>query len=1018
MGSPGEFLTLFLEHQVEVRAFLGALVRDPHARDDDLFQEVALALWDEFDRYDRGRPFGAWARGVAAKKVLRRWEREARRPVPFAPEAIQALADALRERRVQSAAAAALTHPAPRPAARRWRWAAAAALLLAAGAAVGHRLARPVPPPQVVSGRVLIDGVEAVQVPEGARLEVAGDRAAVIRLPDGARAELGPESAAVLRGRRVVELGRGRGHFQAGQGPQRFQVDTAAGSVSARAAEFSVELQTAEEEEDEVGPMSQKGALLLVVAALVGQVEVQSAGKNYVLAAGQSRVFAADGKAPYQKPAFSGTVVAVARDGQSITLESAAAKPGAEPRRATFKLTDKTEYEYVNVDKSGDRPAVGYSASVWLEEGSADTARRVRLGLKEAVLTGKVGAVAADGKSFTLEVPAAKKDAGPTRVELRLAPHAKLVYQGVRDGRKPTAGYFARVWLKPGAKDVVSGVIFSGKEPAGVKAAQPAKGPAKKPAGSPAQQPGGKVGKPAPKEDGPEQKTDRDPAPATTAIDRAVEAWLAERRLPASPRADDAEFLRRVTLDLTGRVPTAKRVAEFLDSTDPDKRRKLIDELLASPHYGEHFATLWRHRLAPRDEANPKPRADVLSPWLARQFNRNRGWDQVVTDLLTAEGPVAQAPQSEFVLAQAESARPQPRLLADATARLFLGVQLRCAECHDHPFAKWKQADFWGLAAFFGRLRYTAGMKNVRGLPPSLTETDLPGADETPPPADGSLSVPAGAGKAARQVVRARFPGGAAPALVGAGPYRPRLAAWLTARDNPYFARAAANRLWAHLFARGLVHPPDGFDETNPPSHPALLKLLADAFAASGFDQKHLLRCVCNSHAYQRTSRPLPQNEADVTGLSRMNVKALSPEALYESLAVVLAADKNDRWVKPPTKSGKGPAAGVARDQFLRLFRRPDDAAPGEYSQGVPQLLWLLNGPALNAQAPLVDRLWNSGAGRPEAVEALFLAALARRPTAEEARVMSGYLERRAARVGYAGVLWALLNSGEFAVNH
>jgi hypothetical protein len=407
---------------------------------------------------------------------------------------------------------------------------------------------------------------------------------------------------------------------------------------------------------------------------------------------------------------------------------------------------------------------------------------------------------------------------------------------------------------------------------------------------------------------------------------------------------------------------------------------------------------------------------DRLSPWLARQFNRNRGWDRVVTDLLTADGPVAQAPQSEFVLAHSENFRPQPRLLADVTARLFLGVQLRCAECHCHPFAKWKQADFWGVAAFFGRVRYTGAMKHVRDRPPSLTEADLPSAGEPPLPADGSITVPAAAGKAAGQVVKARFLGGAAPALSGAGPYRPRLAAWLTARDNPFFARAAANRLWAHLFARGLVHPPDGFDETNPPSSPALLKLLADELAASGFDQKHLLRCVCNSRAYQRTSRPLPRNQADATGLSRMNVKALSPEALYDSLAVVVAVDKNDRRAKPATKSGKGPPLRP-RDQFLRLFRRPDEGESGEYSQGIPQLLWLLNGPALNEQAPLVDRLCDSGAGRAEAIEALYLAALARRPTAEEVKLIAGYLARREARAGYAGVLWALLNSGEFALN-
>src|SRR5262249_10169735 len=146
------------------------------------------------------------------------------------------------------------------------------------------------------------------------------------------------------------------------------------------------------------------------------------------------------------------------------------------------------------------------------------------------------------------------------------------------------------------------------------------------------------------------------------------------------------------------------RARAFLDSTDPDKRRKLVDELLASPDLGRHYGETWRLLLAPPVESS-KPAPDTLTPWLADQLNRGRGWDVVVRDLITAEGPVRSRPQLGYLLANGEVLRPKPELLADSTSRLFLGVELRCAQCHDHPFAKWKQADFWGLAAFYGRVR-------------------------------------------------------------------------------------------------------------------------------------------------------------------------------------------------------------------------------------------------------------------------------------------------------------------------
>jgi hypothetical protein len=516
----------------------------------------------------------------------------------------------------------------------------------------------------------------------------------------------------------------------------------------------------------------------------------------------------------------------------------------------------------------------------------------------------------------------------------------------------------------------------------------------------------------------------RNPATVAAEIDREVDRRLAEARVPASPPADDAEFLRRAALDITGRIPTLERTVAFLDSRDTDKRRKFIDELLASADYGRHFATLWRNRLAPASSAKGKYQIDRFSPWLAEQFNRNRGWDRVVHDLLTMEGEIARNPQSAFLMANSENSRPQANQLAGAAARFFLGVQLRCAECHDHPFAPWKQADFWGTAAFFGRLRNDGKKGAPMGLTEEIDRDSKPsGKDGTPVIATapgGGIVIPASAGKSSGKVIKARFLGGDEPTLAGEGPLRTVLAAWITSPDNRLFAPALVNRTWVHLFGSGFVNPVDDLRDDNPASHPALLKRLADEFRASGHDCKHLIRCICNSRAYQRTSRPLEGNESDRELFSHMAVKALSPEAFYDSLTVVGAAGK--LAPAPAGKEGgkeKGPPQ-QSRDEFVQFFRSQGETADeNAFSHGIPQFLKRLNGESLNQRPPLIDRLVRSGADPKQAVESLYLATLARRPTPDEVELMSTYLARRADPAqGYAGVLWILLNSGEFILNH
>jgi hypothetical protein len=704
---------------------------------------------------------------------------------------------------------------------------------------------------------------------------------------------------------------------------------------------------------------------------------------------------------------FTGTISAVSAGGKELTLEREPKSKGKK-NAFTVKIVAETKLVYKHV--KGQKPVVGYFVQVWLQPGSKDVA---------------------SGIVFYAEKPA-EFDKGKQPAKGKQPKKPLKGEDQPKKGKKPVKGEDQPKKPTKGEDQPAKGKKPVKGEEKPDKPKKPVKGEDKPDKNKKPAKPNGKVKKLAPDQNAKKfeepdlpprpARPARDPAPLAGVVDAEVNRALAARKIPASPLADDAEFLRRVTLDLTGRVPTYKRTVAFLHSKDPDKRRVLIDELLERRAYGEHFGTLWRNLLAPPQDGKAKYARDAFSPWLAEQFNKNRAWNAIVTDLLTVEGPLAENPQSAFLMANSEHFNPQANRLAGSVARHFWGVQLRCAECHDHPYARWKQADFWGTAAFFGRLRFT-GFKG-KDVPPSLTEEQ---PDAQPAKGKGKLPpgltlkgtaivIPAPAGRAAGRTVPARFLGGSAPDLSEAKAWRPRFAKWATGAENPYFAKATANRLWAHLFGRGLVHPVDKLD-TETASHPALLDRLARELAATNFDLKHLLRVLCNSKAYQRTSRPAPGNEKDATLFSHMTPKVMTPEVLYDSLEVVFAVDKNDPHMRKWSSPKK---AGAARAEFAAFFR-PQGEGPDAtvYTHGIPHLLRLLNAPLLNRGAPLVEKLRATDAGQDEAITALYLAALARRPAAREVKLMKGYLARRKdARSGYNGVLWILLNSSEFVLNH
>jgi Protein of unknown function (DUF1553)/Protein of unknown function (DUF1549) len=483
-------------------------------------------------------------------------------------------------------------------------------------------------------------------------------------------------------------------------------------------------------------------------------------------------------------------------------------------------------------------------------------------------------------------------------------------------------------------------------------------------------------------------------------IDRQIDQRLQADQVKPSGRSDDAEFLRRLSLDLTGHIPPADKVGAFLDSKDADKRVKLIDELLASSDYGKHQADVWQALLVKRSSDNRALQTQPLITWLEDNFNQNKPWDKFVSELITATGTQDKNGAVTYFLGNNTVDK-----MNDSAAKLFLGVQLQCAQCHNHPFTDWKQTEYWHMAAFFMKVQ-------VQRVLPANRQTSPPGVSETAAVRRGRNALPESA-----KVLPPKFLQGEQPAVKSDEPLRPVLAAWLTSQTNPYFARAMVNRTWAQLFGRGLVNPVDDMHDGNPASHPELLNELAGQFAANQFDLKYLIRSICLSESYQRSSKPNDSNaEASPALFSRMAVKVLTPEQLFDSLVQVVGQPNRPIQGDRPA-AGRLPNANP-RTAFVNFFGIEDGSDPTEYQAGIPQVLRLMNSPMMNNGAKLA-KIMESSQAPAEIIEKLYLNTVSRRPTAKEMDRLQAYLQKsETPRKAYADILWALLNSSEFTCNH
>ena len=484
---------------------------------------------------------------------------------------------------------------------------------------------------------------------------------------------------------------------------------------------------------------------------------------------------------------------------------------------------------------------------------------------------------------------------------------------------------------------------------------------------------------------------------ADSIIDSEILELLSTLRLPVSPGVDDATFLRRVTLDLTGRLPTTEGVLTFLANADRLKRETLVDSLLESDEFNEYWtlqlAKLFRVRSRDRNVRG----AHVYHQWLSQQVREGVGYDEIARSVILATG-------DSHVVAPANFYRTVngPREQAELMSELFMGARLRCANCHNHPLDKWTQDDYHGLAAIFAKIE-NAQIVRVK-----------PSAKIIHP--------------VTRESAKLRIPGDrfiSTDVVDGRGD----LADWLTDADNPYFAKAFVNRLWKAMMGRGLVEPVDDFRSTNPATHPELLTALADEFVANSYDLRHTLRQIALSDAYARSANALLQNRTDDRFYSHSLHKPLAPEVLADAISDVLGlpdiygnepeGTRAVALIDPNTRS-------EALDILGRCSRETSCETSIGAADGLQRKLHLFNGDLLNARIGVsgsrLDKLIISEKLPMEIISEFYLSALSRHPTEDEQQFWKQQIDVDTSANSQRDVLedmvWSLLTCNEFVTNH
>lgn len=490
--------------------------------------------------------------------------------------------------------------------------------------------------------------------------------------------------------------------------------------------------------------------------------------------------------------------------------------------------------------------------------------------------------------------------------------------------------------------------------------------------------------------------------PESNFVDAAVFEKLKQLQILPSDLCTDDEFLRRVTLDLTGRLPTSEEAKAFLAEASPSKRSALVDHLLDSDEFASFWALKWGDVLRSNSKKLKVAGVHKFRQWIYESIRNDKPLDEFARELLTANGSVFENPAANFWRASRD-----PQDATETTAQLFLGVRIQCAKCHNHPFERWTQDNYYGIAAAFARV----GRKNSVDTEEEVIFTQA-GGEVTQPRTNKQMKVhlllKGDVDVAADQDRRVVF------------------AEWLTGVDNPFFAKSVVNRIWGHMFGRGIVDPIDDFRDSNPPSNARLLDELSQQFAGSHFSQKWAIRTICNSRTYQLSSRKNPFNKDDEIYCSHANTRLLSAEQLLDGICAV--TNVPEQYPGMPLGTRACELADPPTDHyFLKVFGQPqrEMACQCERSSesNLSQALQMINGPVvhnkLRADNGRIATMLKENKSEDEIITSLYLAALARMPSAEELQASKHHVASQPdRRQAFEDVGWAILNSKEFLFQH
>lgn len=488
-------------------------------------------------------------------------------------------------------------------------------------------------------------------------------------------------------------------------------------------------------------------------------------------------------------------------------------------------------------------------------------------------------------------------------------------------------------------------------------------------------------------------------------IDACIQKKLNKLRIIPAELCSDEVFLRRVYIDIIGKIPTPQQLATFLQDKSEDKRATLIDSLLSQPEFNDIWVMKWAELLQIRTFNNEVSYKAVIlyHDWLRKQFVSNRPFNLIVKDILNARGGTFSNPPTNFYQVERDNLK-----LSENVAQVFMGTRLQCAQCHNHPFDQWTMEDYYGFAAFF------AEVKRKKAEDPR-EQIIFDGKGEIKHPVTNATVAP-------------KFLGAGTTPKKENNKLREMMADWLTAPENPWFAKNVSNIIWEHFLGRGIVHPVDDVRISNPPSNPELLEALAQKFTNDNYDFRSLVRDICNSNTYQRSTQTNASNQNDQRNFSRAIPRRMRAEVLLD---VISQATNTQNKFKGLPRGAKAVsiADGNTSTYFLNTFgrstRKTVCSCEVKLEPNLSQALHLLNGESVNAkiaQGKVVEELIKSGASDEELIHQLYLRCLSRPPLDKETQQLMSYFDgldgEQARRELHQDIFWSLLNSKEFIFTH